>query len=160
MANANSQKKSWTNFYKRFEYDENEDKAGDVRNALLVVAALIAAVTFQAGVNPPGGVWQDDDIAKGHIAGTAIYAAKGSSSSYRTFLLFNTLALSSCLFMILCLTRKFPMYIEICVASFSMVASYVSSIFAVTPHGAVKHRYVLLAAIVPLIIRFVKCMFE
>ncbi|KAI3900021.1 hypothetical protein MKW98_000921 [Papaver atlanticum] len=29
-------------------------------NALLVVATLIAGIAFQAAINPPGGVWQDD----------------------------------------------------------------------------------------------------
>ena len=29
-------------------------------NALLVLATLIASVTFQARVNPPGGVWQEN----------------------------------------------------------------------------------------------------
>lgn len=32
----------------------------DMRNALLVVAVLIVAVTYQAALSPPGGVWQDD----------------------------------------------------------------------------------------------------
>ncbi|XP_026426230.1 ankyrin repeat-containing protein BDA1-like isoform X2 [Papaver somniferum] len=31
-------------------------------NALLVVATLIAGIAFQAAMNPPGGVWQDDSI--------------------------------------------------------------------------------------------------
>ncbi|XP_040997853.1 uncharacterized protein LOC121243852 [Juglans microcarpa x Juglans regia] len=42
-----------------FKYKPERDSANDVRNALLVVLALIAAATFQAGLNPPGGVWQD-----------------------------------------------------------------------------------------------------
>ncbi|KAI3913667.1 hypothetical protein MKX01_035863 [Papaver californicum] len=29
-------------------------------NALMVVATLIAGISFQAAMNPPGGVWQDD----------------------------------------------------------------------------------------------------
>jgi hypothetical protein len=53
----------------------------DTRNILLVVAALLVTVTFQATLSPPGGVWQDtkpdrDSIAptgeEAHIAGTAI----------------------------------------------------------------------------------------
>uniref|UniRef100_A0A2N9IFJ2 PGG domain-containing protein n=1 Tax=Fagus sylvatica TaxID=28930 RepID=A0A2N9IFJ2_FAGSY len=44
-----------------FMYKPGIDSKSDVRNALLVVATLIAAVTFQAGVNPPGGVWQEND---------------------------------------------------------------------------------------------------
>ncbi|KAK9999781.1 hypothetical protein SO802_019384 [Lithocarpus litseifolius] len=30
------------------------------RNALLVVAALLVTVTYQAALSPPGGLWQDD----------------------------------------------------------------------------------------------------
>ena len=51
--------KSW---FIDFKYNPRKDQAGDVRNILLIVATLIAAVTFQAGVNPPGGVWQDYTI--------------------------------------------------------------------------------------------------
>uniref|UniRef100_A0A803N870 PGG domain-containing protein n=1 Tax=Chenopodium quinoa TaxID=63459 RepID=A0A803N870_CHEQI len=42
----------------------------DQRTSLMVVASLIATMAFQAGINPPGGVWQDDT---GHVAGTAIW---------------------------------------------------------------------------------------
>ncbi|XP_059441855.1 ankyrin repeat-containing protein BDA1-like [Corylus avellana] len=55
----------------------------DTRNILLVVAALLVTVTFQATLSPPGGVWQDNKLADtiaptgaivedAHYAGTAI----------------------------------------------------------------------------------------
>jgi hypothetical protein len=34
----------------------------DMRNVLLVVAALLFTVSFQAAISPPGGVWQDNKI--------------------------------------------------------------------------------------------------
>ena len=50
-----------------FQYkSERGDSPNNVRNALLVVATLIAAVTFQAGINPPDGVWHE--ITKIHVA--------------------------------------------------------------------------------------------
>jgi hypothetical protein len=43
----------------------------DMRNVLLVVAALLFTVSFQAAINPPGGVWQDNKSYY-NVAGTAI----------------------------------------------------------------------------------------
>ncbi|KAI3920182.1 hypothetical protein MKX01_017839 [Papaver californicum] len=39
--------------------DKHEGMKGRV-DALMVVATLIAGIAFQAAMNPPGGVWQDD----------------------------------------------------------------------------------------------------
>ncbi|KAJ0091104.1 hypothetical protein Patl1_14550 [Pistacia atlantica] len=39
--------------------EKKDDWLKEMSNALMVVASLIATVTFQAGLNPPGGVWQD-----------------------------------------------------------------------------------------------------
>ena len=75
MANPPQNTRSWRNWFKYFQYEEDRDPPTEVRNVLLVVATLIAAVIFQAaGVKPPSGVWQGND--HGHRGGRAIYASE------------------------------------------------------------------------------------
>lgn len=48
-----------------------------LQQTLMVVASLFATMAFQVGVNPPGGVWQDDSKKgdlKEHLAGKAVLA--------------------------------------------------------------------------------------
>ncbi|KAE8682606.1 Ankyrin repeat family protein [Hibiscus syriacus] len=145
MINRLSASRSW---YTRFQYEEGVDKPGDVRNTMLVVATLIASVTFQAGVNPPGCVWQDND--GNHVAGRAIYA--NQSGAYYVFLIANTFALSASVLVIISLTHRFPFHLEIIIATISMIVTYASAIFAVTPDEFVKFRFVIAAATVPFIL--------
>ncbi|OAY49442.1 uncharacterized protein LOC110614873 [Manihot esculenta] len=140
---------TWSHWFRYFQYDEENEKPSDTRNFLLVIAALIAAVTFQAGVNPPGGVWQDDK--DGHHAGRAIYASQ--PEAYYVFVISNTLALSTSILMIVSLTYRFPLHFEIWVATISMIVTYGSAVFAVTPRENVKFRFLLLTAALPLLLR-------
>ncbi|KAF3959289.1 hypothetical protein CMV_015885 [Castanea mollissima] len=162
-----SKSKSWI---PDFKYNPNKDEADKVRNTLLVVATLIAAVTFQAGVNPPGGVWQDYTIKndticaknsaegphpscyKSHDAGTAIYASR--EADFYVFLVFSSVALSTSVLVIMSLTYNFPFHLEVLIATASMLATYASAIFAVTPaHYSYRFRFILIAAALPFVLR-------
>ncbi|XXG58061.1 hypothetical protein AAC387_Pa04g0466 [Persea americana] len=46
----------------------------DIQQALIVVAGIIMAITYLAGLNPPGGVWHNSDLGNGrnHRPGKAI----------------------------------------------------------------------------------------
>ncbi|XP_034915339.1 uncharacterized protein [Populus alba] len=159
----NIAKRSYS-WFRKFQYNPNRDTPSDARNVLLVVVALIAAVTFQAGVNPPGGVWQDNGngtlVAENgtlvagngtHVAGTAIYASQ--PGAYYVFVISNTLALSSCILVIVSLTYRFPFHPEIWVATASMMITYASAVFAVTPRKSVRYRYLLIIAFGPFVMR-------
>ncbi|KAI8572464.1 hypothetical protein RHMOL_Rhmol01G0200900 [Rhododendron molle] len=132
---ANPPENTSKNWFKYFQYQEGKETPGDARNVLLIIAALIAAVTFQAGVPPPGGVWQE-----GRRAGKATYAA--DKEAFYVFLISNTLALSSSVLVIISLTITFPLRFEILVAMASMIVTYGSAIFAVTPGRVRVPRFV------------------
>ncbi|XP_047183007.1 uncharacterized protein LOC124849164 [Vigna umbellata] len=144
------------NWLRYFQYEERRDTATDTRNILLIVFTLVAAVTFQAAVNPPGGVWQQTEGDK--KAGEAVYAL--DTKAYYVFLIFNTLAFANSMFIILSLTHKFPFQLEIWAATVSMSVSYGSAIFAVSPKDAIRLRFVLIAAAGPFALRFLVLMFN
>jgi hypothetical protein len=67
-----------------------EDK-NDFRAWLLLLASLIATVTFTAGITPPGGFWAADDKANGYVAGTSVLRDK-FHVRYAVFYYSNTTA--------------------------------------------------------------------
>ena len=69
---------------------ENQEKwLKNKREALMITAGVIAAMASQAGLNPPGGIWQDDK--SGHVAGTSIMGDY-YPAGYREFWIYNTVA--------------------------------------------------------------------
>lgn len=114
------------------------------RDILMVVASLIATMGFQAGVNPPGGVWQDSDAQ--HTAGSSIMADM-HPNGYRYFLACNTAGFVASLSIILLLISglplksKFFMWILMVImwtAITSMALTYLLSIVTFTPKNEEK----------------------
>ncbi|XP_058197256.1 ankyrin repeat-containing protein At5g02620-like [Rhododendron vialii] len=109
------------------------------RESLMVVASLIATMAFQAGVSPPGGVWQEDtDKYRAGEAVMAYYYQK----SYPYFLRFNTIGFVASLSTILLLMsglkfrNKAMMWVLIVtmwLAITSMAITYSFSNIVVTP---------------------------
>ncbi|GFZ15564.1 hypothetical protein Acr_24g0017540 [Actinidia rufa] len=113
------------------------------RDALMVVASLLASMAFQAGVNPPGGVWQDNltDGSAPHRAGEAV-VAYNYPQTYKYYLRANTISfvasLSTLLLLISGLPFKRKTFMWILMAIMwlsitSMAFTYSYSIVAVTP---------------------------
>ncbi|CAN6178401.1 unnamed protein product [Urochloa humidicola] len=55
---------------------------------LMLIAILAASITYQAGLNPPGGFWSDDN---GHVAGNPLLHDI-SNRRYMTFFYFNSIS--------------------------------------------------------------------
>ncbi|KAF5462816.1 hypothetical protein F2P56_018792 [Juglans regia] len=78
----------------------------ETRGTLMLAATVIATVTFQIGINPPGGVWQQD--CEGHTkfqncTGKAIFSDI-NPNEYELFLSFNTTSLVATLSVVLLVT--------------------------------------------------------
>jgi hypothetical protein len=135
----------------RVQHSPERDSAGDIRSILLVVAALVAAATFQAAINPPGGVWQDTSVVDGktHYAGKAIMASK--PNAYRIFIFCNSMAFSSSTLIIAYLVFRIPFYLETYMALIALTATYCVSVATVVPPDTNSDAY-LIALCLPYVV--------
>ncbi|KAG7986888.1 hypothetical protein I3843_03G105900 [Carya illinoinensis] len=77
---AQSRFKKWWAYFclcgwvKHFKRRGRSNWVVETRGTLMLVATVIATVTFQGGINPPGGVWQQDcqDTKYGNVYGQAL----------------------------------------------------------------------------------------
>ncbi|KAL0311839.1 UNVERIFIED_CONTAM: hypothetical protein Sradi_5583200 [Sesamum radiatum] len=134
--------------------ETNEDWLERKRSALMVVASLIATMAFQVGVNPPSGVWQDDNLVDSqgnpvsdpHQAGYSVMA-HNYPKGYPRFYMINTTAFIASLSIILLLMsglpirRRFFMWILMVITWLAITAialAYTVSIMVLTPSDEEK----------------------
>ncbi|RID45854.1 hypothetical protein BRARA_I02549 [Brassica rapa] len=107
---------------------ERSVSGSDRRDAILVVAILIVTATYQAGLSPPGGFWQDKllEVDNEHFAGQMTMSAKNAFF----FIGLNGFAFVSSLYVIIVLIIGLPMwkliYASTAALSIAMIASYVT----------------------------------
>ncbi|XP_047973977.1 ankyrin repeat-containing protein BDA1-like [Salvia hispanica] len=106
-AKMKAKKNSWDGLLKQHAIWLDKEK-----QTLMVVASLIAAMTFQVGVNPPDGLWKNHHIplnATDPIDPDVPDPSKYITADYSTkFYLWNTVAFISSLSIILLLTSGLP----------------------------------------------------
>ncbi|XP_042493537.1 uncharacterized protein LOC122073086 [Macadamia integrifolia] len=116
----------------------DKDTSSDVRNALLVIFVLIVAVTYQTGVNPPGGLWQDNESItsndstnstklKDKTAGTPVWFDQ-NPNSFQVLMLCNYAGFLVSLVMVFNLTEGYPLRGPILLALLFMLLTYGLSI--------------------------------
>lgn len=105
----------FTNWEKLLKYKSGYYET--TRGNLMVVAALIATMSFQIGTNPPGGYWQNDitnqtdqscPVNTTCKAGTAIHAYT-HRTEYEILMIFSPLSFSVSLSIILLLISGVPL---------------------------------------------------
>ncbi|CAO2145897.1 unnamed protein product [Urochloa humidicola] len=87
------------------EPTEKEKAAEQARSLVLLLATLAATITYQAGMDPPGGVWQANDINGHKKAGDPILLTT-NPRRYKAFYYCNSVAFVASLVAILLVQKK------------------------------------------------------
>ncbi|KAG6746285.1 hypothetical protein POTOM_050819 [Populus tomentosa] len=129
------------NLVEYFKFKKGRDSPSEARSTLLVIAVLVATATFQVGVNPPGGVWQDTNIpdhtnstssSNAHFAGQSILATT-EPVGFMLFVFFNSVGFSMSLYMIYVLTSEFPLQFELRICLLAMYCTYGTALPCIVP---------------------------
>ncbi|XP_026452722.1 ankyrin repeat-containing protein BDA1-like [Papaver somniferum] len=133
---------------------DEKDWLKDKTSAILVAASLMATLAFQAGLSPPGGVWQDDSYSTSnnivnaaatdrlvHYVGRSILA-QTNPTFYLIYMVANTLAFTGSLTTMALLAtdihRKQKFYLWLLVSNMFIVSMaagivYTISVISMTP---------------------------
>ncbi|KAJ8629823.1 hypothetical protein MRB53_023146 [Persea americana] len=142
----------------QLEGSSNASQSHDkIQDSLMVVAILIATVTYGGVLNPPGGVWQDDEDS--HSPGEAIMSSK-FPALYIVYTISNTIAFVVSLILILMLVsrssfqgRVLKRYVAVMtwIAVSSLLVTYSLSFFTLCKEDLKRTAFMFL---VPLILVF------
>ncbi|XP_045088637.1 uncharacterized protein [Aegilops tauschii subsp. strangulata] len=83
----------------------SKEQLDDKRQVLLLIAILAGALTYQAGLTPPGGFWQADDDKLGHRAGYPVLL-DNYPRRYKAFFYCNAASFMSSVALILLLVNR------------------------------------------------------
>ncbi|CAL4979780.1 unnamed protein product [Urochloa decumbens] len=87
------------------DHDKDEKRLHSERKYLMLLGILAASVTYQAGLKPPGGVWEEDDARLGHIPGNPIMRDNARPRYLSFFYINSTSFVASVIVVILLLLR-------------------------------------------------------
>ncbi|XP_074290235.1 uncharacterized protein LOC141616965 [Silene latifolia] len=133
-----------SNLIEFFRYHKGRDSPSDVRGILLVIAILVATATYQVGINPPGGTWQDD---RGHVAGTSIIGTH-NSVVYAILISFNSIGFFVSLYVIGTLTSKFPLQPELMICITALYLTYNMAVTTTCPKNS-RVFTIILTSVLP-----------
>ncbi|KAF3672286.1 hypothetical protein FXO37_07601 [Capsicum annuum] len=151
------------------KYDVNLRKrlSNDVRNALLVVAILIATATYQAVLNPPGGVTQGDDSLSPplNITTTTTRGGKDRPGTvvlpkryFNPIMYTNTICFVISVGLILFLVQKSRYNLPLQLSLVFMMSSYMISLLAIFPAGKIGAYAVISSSMLIIYARFLGSM--
>ncbi|CAI0421018.1 unnamed protein product [Linum tenue] len=129
------------------------------RDGLMIVATLIATVTYQSGINPPGGVWQQDakepdycidrDINTDYVQFSTTNSLYNiPNKEYNDFVRYNTIAFAASAAVILLILGGIPLRHQFCawlltqtmfLALTFMGGAYMTGLYNVTPDNVVDN---------------------
>ncbi|CAN6373190.1 unnamed protein product [Urochloa humidicola] len=118
-----------------FDHNGNghhQDQLDQYREVLLLLAILAATLTYQAGLTPPGGFWEEDNAKAGHWAGFPVLQDK-YPRRYKAFFYCNAASFMASVALILLLLnpnlyrpgiRCYALYVCMVAGMFGLMAAY------------------------------------
>nr|XP_011469293.1 PREDICTED: uncharacterized protein LOC105352902 [Fragaria vesca subsp. vesca] len=121
----------WMRLMQCLNYNKSCRWFEDERGMLMVVATMISTMTFQAAINPPGGVWQENKESAS--IGGEVYCSKDNlcyagtavlgyvwETEMKDFTRFNTISFVGSLCVTIFLISGFPLTNRVCIWFLSM----------------------------------------